>query len=378
MVKNVLNINSWKAKGKTRGGGRAGLMPLDKKAGEAGKKAKVDAPMRYVKMDLDYLKMDNISEFIKIGENSADEIFCSSAGKGGQNLKAPGGQLKEKTQAELNKNGCVENLAVTKPGTVTVNSNKMIEEHPENKENSDSLLEEFNLLPRDRAVNVNHSTKKCNPLVGNNPPTAISGDNPTPILSNSTTQPRDSESDILALKKQLLMLDGLVETEWVTPTYEHKKESLLQGYIGLIGQKKAVLNEEYLKRRSWIYHPDFVGSLRDKIGHEFTGKVDPDLIEFFSNCSEIDFEEKPRGGMYMGRRRQLAGYALPQKNKSKLLEKYFKEKDTLEMFRELKTLKNRMALRCEHGDVENFEGSSTTLDGDKDTGSEINIAENCG
>jgi hypothetical protein len=38
--------------------------------------------MRYVKMELDYLKMDNISEFIKIGENSADEIFCSSANKG--------------------------------------------------------------------------------------------------------------------------------------------------------------------------------------------------------------------------------------------------------------------------------------------------------
>lgn len=378
-MKNVLNINSWRSKVKTRGGGRAGLMGLDgKKAGEVRKLAKVDAPMRYVKMELDYLKMDNISEFIKIGENSADEIFCSSANKGDQNLTALGGQLKEKTQAKLNKNLCVENLGLTKPQAVALNPNKVMEEHPDNKENSDSLLEEYNSIPRERAVNVNHSIKKCQPLVGSNPSNGTSGENPTPALSNSTTQPRDSDSDILALKKQLLMLDGLVETEWVTSTYEHKKESLLQGYIGLIGQKKAVLNEEYLKRKSWIYHPDFVGSLRDKIGAEYIGKVDPDLIEFFSNCSEIDFEEKPRGGMYMGRRRQLAGYALPEKNKSKVLEKYFKEKDTLEMFRELKALKNRMALRGGDGDIENFESSSTTLDNDKDTGSEINIGENCG
>ena len=174
--------------------------------------------------------------------------------------------------------------------------------------------------------------------------------------------------DDLSLKKQLMMLNQLVNTEPLTDIHEHIKDQVLDRTLDIIDRKNGLISEEFLKRRSWIYHENFLEELTNRIKVEKPhDKIDIDLLEYYSNCYNIKNEEKIRGKT----RRTRGNQDSP--NKSSIQEKYFSDKETLEMFKQIKQLRTNMLSGIDYNEYQ------TLINDDHCNKKELdsNIDENC-
>lgn len=252
-----------------------------------------------MEIDLDIIKIDNLCEYIKI----SDEYKTV---------------LPSNKNYQINENNCLKSK-------IDIEKNENSEITSSSCKNG--ITNEIKDLESSNSVQITEKKSKPKNSIKKN-------FSEEPIIPETNIN-ESNDHEILALQKQLLMLDTLAESEFMQANMEHLKEEVLQNTLKFINPNKCHVIEDYLLKRDWVYHNDFKPTLVDMVKFERPhDKFKIEELEFYTNCLDVDYVEKSR---YVGYRR------LQRNPKSKkIIDDLFEEKETIEMFKQIKKLKENM------------------------------------